>query len=319
MEEWKYPRQRKRRYQRKNSAESNNDTTFYVSNLPRQCTLGCLWREFRNCGKMVDAYLARRRDKMGKFFAFIRFEDVRSTEGMVKELNRVQIGDAKVKVNVAKFGKETITEPIRGGRNEGPINAGKGKQTRQQVWKPKGVPTYRDILAGKNQQQCGEVSQKVVLLPSRNPPVQPSWRNCSLVGYAADANRLCRMNDLLETIAINDVCIRYVGGMRVLLTFSGWAEKNQFLQGEQHVWSDWFSGVEEFVGQTWQFERIAWVKIVGIPPHLWDKETFNMIGRKLGTLVHESYASTTKDGNLAYECIGVLVNDGNQIKFVLII
>ncbi|MFS7949853.1 putative RNA recognition motif domain, nucleotide-binding alpha-beta plait domain superfamily [Helianthus anomalus] len=53
--------------------------TFYVSNIHPHISDGDLWTECKNYGQVVDAYIARKLDKRGKRFGFLRFVKVHDT------------------------------------------------------------------------------------------------------------------------------------------------------------------------------------------------------------------------------------------------
>ena len=78
-------------------------TKFYVSNLPERCSGADLAKEIRNFGNIFDIYVARKRDKVGRRFAFVSLLDVKDRGEMEKVLSAIQLGDYKIKVNVARF------------------------------------------------------------------------------------------------------------------------------------------------------------------------------------------------------------------------
>ncbi|KAI3810972.1 hypothetical protein L1987_20680 [Smallanthus sonchifolius] len=54
---------------------------FYVSNLPEGCNNSMLWQTFGTFSSICDAYVARKKDKGGNLFGFIRmseFSDVQT-------------------------------------------------------------------------------------------------------------------------------------------------------------------------------------------------------------------------------------------------
>ncbi|KAI3683658.1 hypothetical protein L1987_84170 [Smallanthus sonchifolius] len=58
---------------------------------------------------------------------------------------------------------------------------------------------------------------------------------------------------------------------------------------------------------------IAWVRIRGIPPQLWEHEVFDSVARKYGEIMQCSLASTN-DGNLASDMVAIMVTDGLTVE-----
>ncbi|KAJ0514268.1 hypothetical protein HanHA300_Chr10g0367671 [Helianthus annuus] len=100
--------------------------------------------------------------------------------------------------------------------------------------------------------------------------------------------------------------------MRVMLSFSSIRAANNFVKEKKELWFPWFSALEILEDQNFKFERVVRLKITGVPIHLCDKEVFNTIAAQFGRVVHGSRASIT-DVNLAFEEVGVVVNDGRKI------
>ncbi|KAJ0456048.1 hypothetical protein HanIR_Chr15g0757951 [Helianthus annuus] len=120
------------------------------------------------------------------------------------------------------------------------------------------------------------------------------------------------MEDLLGYLNIEGLTVRYVGGMRVLLTFPSCRNAKKILQNEKELWMTWFHTLDVWEGQSFKFERVVWLKIMGVPIHLWDKEVFDKIAEHFGPIVHGSLASVN-DGNLAHDSVVVIWEDGWKV------
>ncbi|PWA63208.1 nucleotide-binding alpha-beta plait domain-containing protein [Artemisia annua] len=265
---------------------------------------------------MTDAYLPRRKDKFGRFFAFIRFEGIRNTDAMIKAIMNVRLGQEMLHANVARFKKEVSKENHNLKRgNTNPYWAEhldrsrgihvEGRRTFESVktnpWKMNNPPQLG--LSGKGLGE-GDGSHKTIVIPNKNFSINSAVGRCSLVGNVKDIIRLCRMDDFLKSEEVKDVTIRYISGMKVLLTFISNGLADEFLSKE-NIWGGWFSDMCRWNGQQLTFERIVWLKISGVPIQLWDKEVFNLIGASFGQVVHQSEACHN-DGNLAFDTVAVL-------------
>ncbi|KAF5804385.1 hypothetical protein HanRHA438_Chr05g0205911 [Helianthus annuus] len=96
----------------------------------------------------------------------------------------------------------------------------------------------------------------------------------------------------------------------LLLKFNEQEEASDFLLN-QEVWKRWFSDMWE--GQTLPYERVAWLKLFGVPLHLADNSVFNNIAKEFGVIVQPAQLSID-DGDLSFAGVGVLVGDGKVIN-----
>nr|GEW77003.1 hypothetical protein [Tanacetum cinerariifolium] len=67
-----------------------------------------LWKEFQPFGRIVDAFIANNRSKIGKHF--VRFLGVRNGEEFVNALSNIWIGSYHVYVSTAKFQRQAKTD-----------------------------------------------------------------------------------------------------------------------------------------------------------------------------------------------------------------
>ncbi|PWA73391.1 reverse transcriptase domain, Reverse transcriptase zinc-binding domain protein [Artemisia annua] len=71
---------------------------------------------------------------------------------------------------------------------------------------------------------------------------------------------------------------------------------------------DKFTSVTRWTGQSFGFERLAWLKVKGVPLHLLTNEVVDDVGGLFGKVVHKATIEES-DVDLSYEYIGVLLGD----------
>ncbi|KAJ0610889.1 putative RNA recognition motif domain, nucleotide-binding alpha-beta plait domain superfamily [Helianthus annuus] len=293
--------------------------TFYVANLPNECTSQRLWKAFQHHGFIRDAYVAYKRDGGGNAFGFVRFSDVDDVRIWEKRLNETVIDGAKVSVNMARFttiGKQPVIENkyYEMERNTGrklPEVVQKGSET---GGKPKGAYASK-MVAGE-----AEVGKRFTPTSITIPPVdfvaKTNWEFRSLVGEILDFVTLENLGSLLKNVKFNGATVRYLGGFKILLTFPTKDFANAFLREETEFWAKMFHRLYFWEGGTVVFERLAWIKVVGVPPCLWDKQVFDSIGKTTGKLVKGSDVSI-RDGVLTSSMMAVLVNKGSKVSMAI--
>ncbi|KAI3732834.1 hypothetical protein L1987_64043 [Smallanthus sonchifolius] len=120
------------------------------------------------------------------------------------------------------------------------------------------------------------------------------------------------IDDILLTSGLENTTVSYVGGMKVLLTFLSPADAKNFLYNMRDTWLEWFSNLCLWTGQSFGFERIAWLSIKGVPLSLWDRHGFNKNVERFGRVVQGSDVSFS-DRNLSSGRVAVLVYDAFKI------
>ncbi|KAL8208272.1 hypothetical protein R6Q57_007684 [Mikania cordata] len=164
------------------------------------------------------------------------------------------------------------------------------------------------LLGGK------EVS--VICIPAKEPDLPRWWMGYSLIGITKDLETLNNIVEILELMGINGVTIRYVGGLRIFISFPGSVLAKQFLKERKEDWTNWFSNLELWNGQDFEFERVVVLKVYGIPAKLWAAGCFNLIGEHFGRILQGS-STSYHDYNLTYEKITILTNKLGSLSGVV--
>ncbi|KAI3682906.1 hypothetical protein L1987_83270 [Smallanthus sonchifolius] len=93
----------------------------------------------------------------------------------------------------------------------------------------------------------------------------------------------------------------------ILITFATYAEAEEFVRDNQR-WSNVLSEVEIWKGQDYGQERIIWLKIMGVPVHLWESQVFDAIAASMGKVVAQSHATFNGEGgDLIRDTVGIIV------------
>ncbi|KAI3802918.1 hypothetical protein L1987_31065 [Smallanthus sonchifolius] len=95
------------------------------------------------------------------------------------------------------------------------------------------------------------------------------WYDKSVLGKSIDFIQLCCLHKMLNREGLKDMQLRYLGGLYVLITFKKYSEATEMVEGK-NKWSDVFSQLEVWTGQEYSYEKIVWLKIFGVPAHLWE-------------------------------------------------
>ncbi|XP_045830922.1 uncharacterized protein LOC123922227 [Trifolium pratense] len=77
--------------------------SFYFTNFPAQLPKFYLRKGFEVCGILEDVYVAKKRNKFGQPYGFVKYFNVKNVSKMTNALNNVWFGNFRVKASVAMF------------------------------------------------------------------------------------------------------------------------------------------------------------------------------------------------------------------------
>ncbi|KAF5776660.1 putative RNA recognition motif domain, nucleotide-binding alpha-beta plait domain superfamily [Helianthus annuus] len=250
-------------------------TKFFVSNLPVGCRPWDVADCLRNFGEITGMYFARKTDKKGNRFGFISFKNVKDVKQLEKDLDGTKMGGSKLKVNVARFANENVNfwefdekVQVKATNPDGKkYNVeSKGDNNKFRV---EGV-SYRDMVAPRSVPDSDHVDRLWTSNLERVIKVHDeisaffAFQEKAVVGRARDIKSLSALNVMLSSSGFPKAKVYYVGGLQVLIVFPEDYEATEFISNHS-LWSNWFSFLDMWEGQSLPYERIAWIKFDGGP------------------------------------------------------
>ncbi|PWA75817.1 RNA-directed DNA polymerase, eukaryota, Nucleotide-binding alpha-beta plait domain protein [Artemisia annua] len=312
------PKKNRNNVQHQNSNASSDGVKFFVSNLPEGCSSSDLKDVLSRYGDVQGVYIARKYDKLGKRFGFATFKVTRNRVDLEANLKDVWIGSYKLFIVPARFvsGQKPIVD--KGKKIDNSVH-------REAVWKPVTGPEVQVHLDNQNEEDRmhvdGSSSEGVdqrsfrdTLLNKNVEPsipeviVQSEGKNLhelygsGVIAKVSSLDVLTSIKSKLKEAAFGGCNIRYLGGFTVMLNFENASDKDRFLNVND-VWKTWFTLVEPWNGQVVMTDRVAWLKIRGLPAHVAEMKVFNDIAGVFGTVIAE--AQYPEEGDISYAVVGV--------------
>ncbi|KAJ9567980.1 hypothetical protein OSB04_003946 [Centaurea solstitialis] len=265
----------------------NKAWTFFFSNFPENESDKSMWKTFECLGVVVDLYIAKKLNRWGKRFGFVRFIRVNDWRSLERALNGIWIGSHKLLVNLAKFNRSKPRRFI-GERSKDCLNAPKSSPkvcdtnaTNQKV-------SYADVVKGSRKDETqSEFSGRKREAKLEIIPLQDtlSKLESSLIGELKSFESLNSIGNLNSLEGWTDVRLSYLGGLSIQLEFASPSAASAFLEGAEYSWKDWFSSLTKWKSNFAQKRRIALLEILGIPLHVWNKESLSKIGSSWGEVL----------------------------------
>ncbi|KAJ0604053.1 putative RNA recognition motif domain, nucleotide-binding alpha-beta plait domain superfamily [Helianthus annuus] len=292
---------------------NNGITKFYIARLPDKCSLKDISEVLGAYGDIQGIYVARKRDTRGYRFGFASFKGVKNARELEKKMANVWMGSYRLFINVAKFTKEN--EERRDGKakiHNHAVKENKDLGHRKQELNRYGnfvssSNTYAGIVSGNRQ----EIASKKEVVLSEYAKAFVEFHGSAIIGKTKDLWTLRKLDILLKEANFGESTIKYLGGMYVLIVFNSSIVADSFSSNAPGF--GWFISVEIWRGQMVGFERLAWLNIHGVPLHLAGNETFYLVGRSFGKVVHASQRQSD-DNFLLYDCVCVLTDSVKRIE-----
>ncbi|KAI3744198.1 hypothetical protein L1987_57274 [Smallanthus sonchifolius] len=133
-----------------------------------------------------------------------------------------------------------------------------------------------------------------------------------LLGRLVDFKSLSILRIWFSSSINKNVSIKYLGGLNVIVIFESVEDKAWFFK-KKNLWEMVFLSLEDWEGQVIDFERLAWIKVYGIPMCLMVDSVIKDIGAIVGEVVQSSNPSDGDDWS--YVLMGVLCKSVTRIRY----
>jgi len=189
----------------------NITTSFFFTKFPDDTKHSALCKLFACYGHVAEVFVPKKLDRWGRKFCFVKFKDVRVLEDLEARLEEVWLGDVRLKVNRARFGREE--QKVRDGRRSLEVEEGIGVTT---------IPgkSFKNAwtLEKDNFPALPGVVPCLDILPSEEMLDYLSW---AFVGDLVHQLEAVEVQQALVMEGIQGVKVTQMGGRKVLLHFEG--------------------------------------------------------------------------------------------------
>ncbi|CAH1436992.1 unnamed protein product [Lactuca virosa] len=261
-------------------------------------------------GKLVDVYMPVRRNVKGQEYAFIKYKGVADIEAMENSLNEITVGPKKLMANLSRHPRKP------------PLDAAAPPTLKE---KNMNVQPLRNVYSGLRDGRSFFDVSRGPTVPQPPPTINPSassvklisfnklWLEKSvLIGEVKDFETLENIQSLLGLEGYGNILCTYVGGLQVIIHFnrSDMADKYILNKG---LWQKMFNWLVYASKKEPRFERIAWLKIMGVLLLAWGDTSFETIAVNYGRIIeHDNNLETCID--ISYGKVRVITSIRKKIN-----
>ncbi|KAI3806590.1 hypothetical protein L1987_22499 [Smallanthus sonchifolius] len=207
-------------------------------------------------------------------------KDVRD---LIRQIGNTRIGDCWLKANVARF---TLEEgeirpepeiPTKKNMKETEILRGDRPTVQASSSFIFGNRSFTDTLLGR--QGTLNVGKSVAVGDQMN--AFQGLHGKALVARMTDLEALKSIFLIMDDLSPGSCKVQYIGGLSVLVSFEDNNVATVVCKAAREMGGR-FSSVDLWEGQVFCYERLAWLKLMGIPLHLISGEVFEAVGNAFG-------------------------------------
>ncbi|MFS7928713.1 hypothetical protein Hanom_Chr04g00324011 [Helianthus anomalus] len=207
-------------------------------------------------------------------------------------MNKVTIFEAKLSVSVAKFDKNhrLFQQKNYGsvaGQYQGPTeDKGNWYSQKRPIYEYKTVKhgrMFSDVVRGSGEPQAKE--NKTIVAEERVAVYPDHCMIRAVIMELKDVEALKVIRKALDVWGYGEYPVSYLGGLKCMIVFKEKGQAMEFIKSGEDERSQLISSAVLWKGQDLQYDRLAWVKTIGIPIHLRDSKLYNAVGGCFGRVV----------------------------------
>ncbi|MCH79669.1 transcription factor PIF1-like [Trifolium medium] len=333
-EPWTYVSPRRRRASRRNQDKTGNKgttttnsdgtTTCYVNNLPEDIGEKEVERMFERWGNVVDVYIAKKRNKAGRVFGFVRYVAVKDERWLEEQLQDIWFGSYKVWVNISRYGRpqekvfnryHNAEEKLQAHRKREvvnnqaqPVHHVPGRQSvriqgKTYVEATRNTGERRNSQAKKHREENQGEKQRLQKEGQEGgdkegggmqitiKEEEMEWAKRGFVGFVRNIEEIYVIQQRLEEEGIKSVRVIPMGGDRVFMKVDEEEDMRMLVKDSEQVFQQLFRVVREWEPRDVGGPRYVWVQVLGIPAHAWRMSVFSQIIISLGSLIKVDQAT----------------------------
>ncbi|GAU50425.1 hypothetical protein TSUD_300250 [Trifolium subterraneum] len=258
--------------------------------------------------RVGEVYIPDKRDGVGKRFGFVRFEDVEDQQKLLQRIEETWIGTYKIRANLPKFLRGAAKKPVPNGgdgrRIEPVLNEiakiqkdNLNAQIRGQTFKEvmqgggKSIPRNKQnewiVKAnGKRKSRLTDEEYRAGIMAIEAEAENLKHLEGSFVGKLKEFADADNIQVTLWMEGFQQIKARFLGLDLILLTSTIKDEIQRAYESNKEWWERRFLSLTPWRPNIRPNRRRIWVRLFGVPLHIWSYEGFKKIIWRYGKLLN---------------------------------
>ncbi|XP_058763176.1 uncharacterized protein LOC131636584 [Vicia villosa] len=256
-------------------------SSFYFSEFPDRCRAVDIFKLFGCVGEIVEVVIPPRCNRFGKRFGFARFKEVKDERMLAVKLDNIQIDGRKIHANQPRFNRQ-------GGKEEPVILQNRDGGRRETVpvrinWWVDSNRSFAAIVQGKEEEN-GNLNHKAIFSYSSQQVLRDRWRK-AFIGEVIFAGDSYNIQTHLEIDGFFSIKDHPLGANLCLLEEMEEGIIQELIDEGEWWWKQWFKSIRPLKSRDVDSEQVVWVRVYGVPCHVWGTEFFETLANQLGSFI----------------------------------
>ncbi|XP_074310210.1 uncharacterized protein LOC141645968 [Silene latifolia] len=254
--------------------------SIFVDNINRNTTTETIKSHFMKFGEISDVFISsKRRANNPNYFGFVKMKGPRNASTAIQQMRGRWVDNSRIFVQEARFQQRSHNSGANKGFFWSNPNMHDGpNKVEKEVVKPK-HKNHSD-----SQDSFKPIEEDKIVNVQINPNMVEELER-SLIGESEEPRSVEVLSQILTNQWRSISKVRDLGPYKFIITFLEKSDMEHALSLKESLLMQYFSQVFPWdIYQQGDTRRI-WIEVMGIPPQVWSRKTFELIAAKFGVLV----------------------------------
>jgi hypothetical protein len=290
---------------RKFRDEPENITTYFFTDIPNSFGAKAMFNAFQYYGDVSEVVIPAKRDRGGRRFGFVRFNQVTDERRFEYELDKLIIGRNKITVNLSRFqrpagvrrqdgrweGMKVRGEGGEGWRGEGHRHRSLSRMDQRPVFPLEGRSYAQAIGREKSMKHVGV--QHIILSYEAGQKDMERLKK-AFIEVVAQPGMSYNIQEAFHREGYFGVKITPLGSNLTLLEGQEDGEVEALMEDAKGWLDQWFVEIRPWSPNEIDEERSIWLRIYGVPTHAWNINFFDQVVKPWGKFIHADDGTSKK-------------------------
>ena len=272
------------RYER-NWRNQADITSYYFTHFPDEANEELLWWHFKKWGDVREVYIAKRLNKEGRRYGFVRYKDVRDARGLELRLDNIVINGCKLFANLPRFERSRRKTELQEYKYAGGKKTTEGSKV--------GVTntdhprkSYVDaVVKGGCLGPTKEDEVRKPIIQIKPPESGGVWCEGTWTGKLKKMTEIETLEDRIAWELGYNVGTKFLGDDMVLLHGLTDDQARSIIKSEMERGDSLFYEMKKWSPSSRPTNRVVWLQLWGFPIQVWGMQSFRTAMAEIGDVI----------------------------------
>ena len=260
-------------------------TSFYFTHFPEEVNEELLWGYFKKWGDVREVYIAKRLNKEGRRYGFVRFKGVSGVKGLEVRLDNIFINDCKLFVNLPRFERPAMKKDLQQKSSNGRKSFdGPSKHCGATTGPPR--RSYADITTNGAYTGGTKREEATITTILINPEEDRGyWCKEAWVGKLKKVMEVGTLEDRIAWELGYNTRTKFLEDDMVLLPGMPDQKAQHIIRSEMESGNSLFYSLEKWTPDCRPNNRVIWLQVWGFPIQVWELDHLRKAVANIGDVI----------------------------------